>query len=557
MVRGVPAGVGSALAVVPEFGPFDALADIAHQFYVDGFSEQSVLACDQWLTLTRSAGDRITTRYLMYIKAVALQELGRHREAQSAIDDLLADLGERREPAWRAKSLSVLSNASISLNEHDRAMEALAEGLWLAPQAAEGSYGYLSAAMAIALALRAAHLFEPADEVFRSIRPEARPVVAVYVIQEAALTSGYWGATLALVGPREQADHQFVRMAGRAVHMQRVARAVGSTELEARAVVIESYAMMRLGEVELAETRALAAREQYLVREELLETHLLHLVLGHALAARGAYGEARAHLTSAAQEAATAGRDAWAGTAMEALADVDIAEHGLHPAVQIWKKVARTALMRVWSEREGRFAALRHRTRMRELTAETDRMGRAVLQDPLTGLGNRRLMGAALEGGSEQLSVVFVDVDEFKEVNDQFSHAVGDEVLRMMADIHRTHCRAQDVLIRYGGDEFIVLAVGDPVAADGVAQRLHDAVRSAPWDRVAPGLVVTVSIGVGHPGPGTDPLAAADVALGAAKRAGRDRIESGGRARRRSPDADPAPAPDGSAPGLVQMPDVP
>jgi diguanylate cyclase (GGDEF)-like protein len=124
-------------------------------------------------------------------------------------------------------------------------------------------------------------------------------------------------------------------------------------------------------------------------------------------------------------------------------------------------------------------------------------MGQAALLDPLTGLGNRHMMTSAVELAGDDLSVVFVDVDEFKQVNDRYSHAVGDEVLRRIAVILRTHCRSDDVPVRYGGDEFVILVFGGGAAAEGVAARLHDAVRKAPWWQVARGLKVTVSVGVG------------------------------------------------------------
>ena len=151
-------------------------------------------------------------------------------------------------------------------------------------------------------------------------------------------------------------------------------------------------------------------------------------------------------------------------------------------------------------------------------------MGQAALLDPLTGLGNRQMLVSAIERGGEELCAVFVDVDQFKQVIDRYSHAVGDEVLRRIAVILRTHCRTEDVPVRYGGDEFLILVSGGGAAALGVAERLHAAVRSAPWEEVAAGLEVTVSVGVGRPVPARGAIAAADTALYAAKRAGRDRV---------------------------------
>jgi len=214
----------------------------------------------------------------------------------------------------------------------------------------------------------------------------------------------------------------------------------------------------------------------------------------------------------------------WAAAAVEALADLDVAEHGPHPAVDLWKRLARESLQRVWIERDGRFTSLQSRNQVRALTAETSRMGQAALLDPLTGLGNRHMMTSTVDRAGGALSVVFIDLDDFKQVNDRYSHAVGDEVLRRIAVILRTHCRSDDVPVRYGGDEFVILVAGGAVAAEGIGARLHDAVRKAPWWQVARGLTVTVSVGVGHGDSAHETIAAADSALHAAKSAGRDRV---------------------------------
>jgi diguanylate cyclase (GGDEF)-like protein len=193
--------------------------------------------------------------------------------------------------------------------------------------------------------------------------------------------------------------------------------------------------------------------------------------------------------------------------------------------MDLWRSIAREALLRSWSEREGQFAALRDRNELRELAAHTARVGRAAVQDPLTGLGNRRVLEDFAQSSHPQSSVVFIDVDNFKQVNDTFSHAVGDTVLRDVAAILRQVSRDGDLLVRFGGDEFVVLSTGGIDGATALATRVHQAVRHHPWDRLAPGLVVTVSVGVGRlaeAGPAA--LLAADGALMSAKRAGRDQV---------------------------------
>ena len=147
------------------------------------------------------------------------------------------------------------------------------------------------------------------------------------------------------------------------------------------------------------------------------------------------------------------------------------------------------------------------------------------MHDPLTGLGNRRVLDDFVDRTPGRAWAVFVDVDDFKHINDTYSHAAGDRVLIALADILRAQSRDADLLVRYGGDEFLILPEGGEDAAVAVAQRVHEAVAAGHWSSIADGLSVTVSIGVGQAvDTSPDPLTAADVALLSAKRNGRNQI---------------------------------
>jgi diguanylate cyclase len=515
---------GTSLVRVGEFGPFDALADNAHQLYMDGFSEQAVLACRGWAVVTIGAGDRTTTQFLHYIEGIALQEVGRHHEAVTVALDLLGELEHEPDPMWRAKALALLAESSTQVGEISRAMNALGEGSWLVANASPASYSHLSASMAVALALRSVYLFEQADELLAGIRLTNDHFIDLLVVQERALLSTFWGTSLVLVGQTKAAVPHFITSAEQALRMGRIAKVAGKSDMKARAEVIEAYALSRLGYVELAASRVRAVAQRLPLREELIEAHLASLVLGEAATEAGDYEQARRHLLAAWSNADRSNRDIWAAAAGEALADLEVAEHGRHPGIAIWKRMARLVLGRLWDERGGRFTALQTLNEVRTLTSETNRMGQAALLDPLTGLGNRQMMARAVDRAGEDLVAVFVDIDQFKQVNDDYSHAVGDDVLRRIAAILRKQCRSGDVPVRYGGDEFVVLVFGGSEAAMEVADRFHGAVKAAPWGRVAPGLEVTVSIGVSRPLPAQGAIAAADAALHAAKRAGRDRV---------------------------------
>lgn len=161
---------------------------------------------------------------------------------------------------------------------------------------------------------------------------------------------------------------------------------------------------------------------------------------------------------------------------------------------------------------------------------------RLSLTDPLTGLWNYRYLRESLRREVERasrfgrmLAVLVLDLDHFKEVNDTYGHAAGDAVLGEFARRIRIGLREVDVAFRQGGEEFVVLLPEtDAYGGAIVAERLGAAVRDRPVPLDGPGeqIPITVSIGVAvfpeHGGTAQQVLAAADQALYAAKRAGRD-----------------------------------
>src|SRR5919199_1121990 len=120
--------------------------------------------------------------------------------------------------------------------------------------------------------------------------------------------------------------------------------------------------------------------------------------------------------------------------------------------------------------------------------------------DPLTGVGNRRALDEELRHMLRftplPLALVIVDIDDFKQINDAYTHVVGDEVLRRVAASLSRQLRLGDHLARYGGDEFIALLprTGDQEARQ-VARLMSDAVVALPWGDLAGGLSVRVSTG--------------------------------------------------------------
>jgi diguanylate cyclase (GGDEF)-like protein len=169
------------------------------------------------------------------------------------------------------------------------------------------------------------------------------------------------------------------------------------------------------------------------------------------------------------------------------------------------------------------------------LRAQAEAFERQANEDYLTGLLNRRAFDAQLAQAfadanrrGDPLCLALIDIDFFKRINDQCSHAAGDTALREVAMLIREHCPGVDVASRWGGEEFAVLFPGQgPTAAVVVCERLRAAVAARVFDHLQPGLRVTVSIGVAsHDGlPHPDRLfSRADAALYRAKAEGRDRV---------------------------------
>jgi diguanylate cyclase len=157
----------------------------------------------------------------------------------------------------------------------------------------------------------------------------------------------------------------------------------------------------------------------------------------------------------------------------------------------------------------------------------TESLQHQALHDSLTGLPNRaHLIAAAARIESEHDAVlVFIDLDDFKNVNDTLGHEVGDGLLQVVADRLRSHIRAGDIVARLGGDEFAILMPGlSTVDARRRVERILD-VLAAPVEIAGSKLTLTASIGVSPmSGSYTEALAAADMAMYAGKKAGKGQV---------------------------------
>ncbi len=194
--------------------------------------------------------------------------------------------------------------------------------------------------------------------------------------------------------------------------------------------------------------------------------------------------------------------------------------------------VARTALdleikKRIWAEQE--------------LTEANRLLHQQAMRDPVTGLHNRRYLDESLsreisraKRGSRPLAIMMIDIDHFKEINDTLGHASGDAVLRAIGQCLATASRGEDIVARYGGDEFaLVMAQASPQIVMQRADLIRQGVRKlALGGERDPQLgPVTLSVGIGvypeHGDSGEAVLQVADAALLRSKNAGRNRVTIG------------------------------
>ncbi|EJM70692.1 diguanylate cyclase (GGDEF) domain-containing protein [Pseudomonas sp. GM50] len=163
----------------------------------------------------------------------------------------------------------------------------------------------------------------------------------------------------------------------------------------------------------------------------------------------------------------------------------------------------------------------------------------SALRDPLTDTGNRIAMDQTLEREiemsrrhSQPLSLLMLDIDHFKQINDTYGHSAGDEVLKAVAASIKNQLRNVDMVFRFGGEEFLILLSNTSrEAAAMIGERLRFAAQAQDYEAEGKMIELTVSIGCSTLLPGESAeslLRRADSALYVAKREGRNRLAMAG-----------------------------
>ena len=259
-----------------------------------------------------------------------------------------------------------------------------------------------------------------------------------------------------------------------------------------------------------------------------------HEALADHFESRGDYGAALMHH----RRFHRAERELWSESAVAKMRALQV-----HHEVEAARREAEAmrerqeALARANAELEALNASLTQANLVR--IALVDQLERQTYEDALTGLANRRRLDlrlsesfALVQRHARPLAVAVADLDHFKRVNDEHSHAVGDAVLKTLAMLLLNQVRQTDLVARYGGEEFVlVLSEADAEAARRVCEKVRSAVEQHDWHGIAPDLALTISIGFCADtayDTAERMLAEADAELYAAKAAGRNRVSGTG-----------------------------
>ncbi|MFI5495152.1 diguanylate cyclase [Actinoplanes sp. NPDC051859] len=510
-------------AVVTPFGPHEGMALRIYDLETRGHHTEAVAAADRAEAILRILGDEQSRRACRLGHMYALSSLGRVDEALRIGEELVAELGS--VPGRRSTDAKIVADTAqmlIRAGRMDDGLHHLAKAMALLDLAPRRSLRYLSGMGSVCEAAKYADLYEFAETAL--LRGMATLEIFPNALYRAAAEVQY--AELLLEW---------------ALRLEQVHRAEEATVLVTKSVALldrwhvrgaDSPLAAALLAVGHAKTGRLA-EAQATVDELLLpmrrdgqdhEARLLHLAHGLVLRSAGRRSEARREFLAALELSVR--------PAQRLIFQYELAVTAALASPGEATSTVLTALHdhigMLWQLRLDRRTLLQQAYRRVELEAARSSADRDAASDALTGLGNRRQFDrrmAATDGVGSTL--LLVDVDRFKAINDTYSHRVGDLVLTEIAAVLRAHCRRDEDAVRFGGDEFALFLAASEAEGRLVAERIRTVVKSRDWSAIAPGLRVTMSMGLAawRPGEtGRDLYDRADAHLYAAKRAGRNRL---------------------------------
>ncbi|SDT07052.1 GGDEF domain-containing protein [Actinoplanes derwentensis] len=507
--------------LVSPYGPFAGIALRVHDLTMRGHHTETLLAADEAEAVAELLGDQRTRRISRQARMYALGALGRLDEALLIAEELVAEQSTLGGPkATDAKIMADAAEVLIHLGCIDDGLHYMAKALAVLKVAPRRSMRYFSAMASLAEAAQSAELYELADDAMRQAI-EAFDVTDVQYRASASLAHVElwveWALRLEQVGRAEEAAVLFRKSTTElefwfgegldspiGVAVLAICHAKGGRIPEALALVADLLPNMR------------ATGQHH-------EARLLHLAHGLALRADGEWRAAGREFRAALQLSVLRSQKLFFQYEVAVTAALEFPGE----TTQAILEALQGHVDALWQLRMDRRTMLRQAFRRVELEAARTTADLAASSDALTGLGNRRMFDRRINAVTSGESLLLIDVDHFKGINDRYSHGVGDRVLSEIAAVLHAHCRHGEAAIRFGGDEFAMfLAVGEQEARQ-IAARIRGVLRSRDWDTIMPGLTVTLSMGLaeyrfGEAGP--DLYNRADAGLYAAKVSGRDQL---------------------------------
>jgi diguanylate cyclase (GGDEF)-like protein len=504
---------------VTVFGPLHLLAQRVHRLATTGHGHEALQAADAYLALAQASGDTRTEPFLLQGKMYANLSMGRVQDAADLAERLLRRHRAAGSALGEAKTLCDLAHIEVLRSRDLDAMRNLARAAALLDLPHSDRNRHRSALCSFAEAATAAEMYETAATTYDQLGEATDEFGLVH-----AVTLLYWGLRLGHVGRVDEGAARLRRSA------EITRRHVDERPDDPVAAAMLALALAKLGDIIPAEKLARDAVLPLRDAENYQYARMAHLALGISLRTQGMLSDARMEFLAAGELCGFGRRPdeepiirfEMALTALES--DDRQSSRDMFTAVEGQTR-------EIWRLRLQRLAMLRQARQQEDAEAARDRAEREVLRDPLTRLGNRRrfdLLLTRIDDGriAPPLVLLLVDVDHFKTINDVYSHSTGDRALREVARILRAHCRAEDVPVRYAGDEFTIFLRGDLSVGREVAERIRAAVARS---NILPGVRLTVSVGLAELSAGMTGDALfrqADDRLYAAKWSGRNKVAS-------------------------------
>ncbi|WP_245573977.1 GGDEF domain-containing protein [Amycolatopsis nigrescens] len=481
------------------------------------------------------------------LRATALARLatrGLAAESEPLLDEMLAHTRRHGLALHRADAHALRGRRLVLAEQEDAALTEIARALAILDdsdtpdlQLGRRNWSKMQATSLIDcwLVLNQLGVYEAAEEVItrahQAIRESAGPhEITLQLINRVKMLLG-WGLRLERVDRHDEAAEKFRTAASMAVAVEApfgeslFPRRIGVPAVDQVGVLAAALALAEPDGAHLDRLHRLASEPGY-PHEQVIVT----VALARCLDQVGRRDEALKVLMNARHNLAE--DNSQPSMRLNLARELARLDDSGHDTTRSLVDYAGALEVELWSLRESQIATLNTRREHERLSAEHGAITQQALQDPLTGLPNRRaldehLRTLATSVTAQPLAVALVDLDGFKDVNDRHSHAEGDDVLRVVASTLRDALRGDDIVARYGGDEFVVLLPGAPVsAAKQALGRSVTAVASLPH-HLSHGVTLSVGLVSLRPQERADQvLSRADAAMYQAKRGGGNQIAS-------------------------------